>query len=161
MITVWDERARETCPRCGWVFYPHQKLSAAGLIEQNNSLLLVRRAFEPWKDCWYLPAGYVEVDEDPVDAAEREVLEETGLQVSVGRLLQGYFFNDDPRGNGYLLVFACHVQGGSLGIKPETNQAGFFLRNQLPQPLAGAGHDRAVFDWQAGLFSPWEGKSKW
>ena len=151
---IWDERAREACPRCGWIFYPQQKLSAAGLIEQNGSLLLVRRAIAPWKDCWYLPAGYVEVDEDPMDAARREVLEETGLRVRVGRLLQGYFIDDDPRGNGFLLVYACRIEDGSLEIKPETNQAGFFPPGGLPRPLAGAGHDRAIQAWQAGSFPP-------
>lgn len=154
MRTIWDERARETCPRCGWIFYPHQKLSAAGLIVQANRLLLARRTFEPWKDCWYLPAGYVEVDEDPVDAARREVFEETGLVVSVGRLLEGLFFDDDPRGNGFLLVYACQVMDGKLGISSETNQTGYFPRTALPQPLAGAGHDRAILAWQAGKYSP-------
>ncbi len=147
---VWNERERETCPRCGWVYYPQQKVSAAGLIVKNDRILLVRRAFEPWKDCWYLPAGYVEVDEDPADAAGREVLEETGLIVRVRRLMSGYFFDDDPRGNGFLLVYECGVRDGELSLTPETREAGYFSRDQLPQPLAGAGHAKAILDWQAG-----------
>jgi ADP-ribose pyrophosphatase YjhB (NUDIX family) len=147
---TWDERDREKCPHCGWIYYPQQKLSAAGLVLKNDRLLLVRRAFEPWKNCWYLPAGYVEVDEDPSDAARREVLEETGLNVRVGRLLDGYFFDDDPRGNGFLLVYECHVWDGELILTPETNEAGFFTREHIPQPLAGAGHERAILDWQSG-----------
>lgn len=153
MQTIWDERARESCPRCGWIYYPQQKLSAAGLIVQSDRLLLVRRAFAPWKDCWYLPAGYVEVDEDPMDAARREVYEETGLMVSVGRLLEGYYFDDDPRGNGFLLVYACQLNGGQLAVTAETCQAEYFSSTALPQPLAGAGHDRAILAWQAGQFS--------
>lgn len=147
---TWNEREREACPECGWVYYPQLKLSAAGLILKNDRLLLVRRAFDPWKDCWYLPAGYVEVDEDPVKAAQREVLEETGLVVQAGRLLGGYYFDDDPRGNGFLLVYECRVRDGELRLTPETREAGYFSREQLPTLLAGAGHASAVQDWQSG-----------
>lgn len=150
MQPFWDEREREVCPRCGWVYYPQQKLSAAGLVVKNDRLLLVRRASDPWKGCWYLPAGYVEVDEDPAEAARREVLEETGLHVRVSRLLDGYYFDDDPRGNGFLLVYACHIREGELILTPETNEAGYFSREQIPQPLAGAAHARAILDWQMG-----------
>lgn len=153
MRLVWNERERETCPHCDWIYYPQQKLSAAGLVLKNDRLLLVRRAFDPWKDCWYLPAGFVEVDEEPSEAARREVLEETGLHVRVSRLLNGYFFDDDPRGNGFLLVYACHIREGELILTPETNEAGFFSRETLPRPLAGAGHERAIQDWQAGRLS--------
>lgn len=149
--TIWDEREREKCPRCGWLYYPQLKLSAAGMIVKNDSLLLVRRAFEPWKNCWYLPAGYVEVDENPHEATRREVLEETGLIVQVSRLLGGYFFNDDPRGNGFLLIYECHIRSGELILTPETNEAGFFSREQLPHPLAGAGHQSAILDWKSGI----------
>ncbi|HWQ05394.1 MAG TPA: NUDIX hydrolase [Longilinea sp.] len=148
--TIWNERERETCPHCGWAYYPQLKLSAAGMIVKNDNLLLVRRVFEPWKDCWYLPAGYVEIDEDPRVAARREVLEETGLIVHAGQLLGGYYFDDDPRGNGFLLIYECRVWSGELILTPETNEAGFFSREQLPQPLAGAGHERAILDWRSG-----------
>lgn len=149
--TIWNERERESCPRCGWHYYPQLKLSAAGMIVKNDNLLLVRRVFEPWKDNWYLPAGYVEVDENPREAARREVFEETGLVVKVGRLLGGYYFDDDPRGNGFLLIYECRMRSGNLILTPETNEAGYFSREQLPRPLAGAGHKQAILDWKSGL----------
>lgn len=121
------------------------------MIVKNDNLLLVRRVFEPWKDNWYLPAGYVEVDENPCEAARREVFEETGLVVKVGRLLGGYYFDDDPRGNGFLLIYECRIRSGNLILTPETNEAGFFSREQLPRPLAGAGHKQAILDWKSGL----------
>lgn len=150
LSSLWMEnRQREVCPRCGWVYYPQLKVSAAAMVVEENRLLLVRRATPPWKGCWYLPAGYVEADEDPARAAERELLEETGLIARVDGLFGAYFFDDDPRGNGLLLVYRLVLIGGSLSLNGEADGAGFFDAHRLPAPLTSAGHDRAVAEWVA------------
>jgi 8-oxo-dGTP diphosphatase len=46
-------------------------------------VLLARRAYAPWQDAWGSPGGFCEVGEHPIETVEREVLEETGLRVSV------------------------------------------------------------------------------
>lgn len=121
------------------------------MVIQDRRLLLVRRATPPWQGCWYLPAGYVEADEDPARAAERELWEETGLQAKAGILHGAYFFDDDPRGNGLLLVYHSSLTGGRLNLNGEADRAGFFCADQMPSPLTGAGHDRAIADWLASL----------
>ena len=85
-LRIRDNREREICPACDWVYYAQLKVGAAVLIEQDGKLLLLKRNHEPWKGTWMVPAGYVEADEDPKDAAVREVLEETGLEVEIGDL---------------------------------------------------------------------------
>ena len=69
-----DGRNREICTQCGWIHYEHRKVSAAVCIEKDGKVLLVQRGIEPWKDAWYMPAGYLEVDEEPEDCAAREAL---------------------------------------------------------------------------------------
>lgn len=138
---------RECCSDCGWVHYPQLKVSAAALVTQGDALLLVRRRNDPWQGCWYLPAGFVEADEDPARAAERELREETGLIATASGLTGAYFFDDDPRGNGLLLVYHCVPNGGRLYLTAEADQAGYFRPDQLPEPLTGAGHERAIRDW--------------
>lgn len=138
---------RERCPRCGWVHYPQLKVSAAALVTRGDALLLVRRSNHPWRGCWYLPAGYVEAGEDPARAAERELQEETGLTAAANELAGVYFFDDDPRGNGLLLVYRCDLNGGLLHATAEADQAGYFRADNLPTPLTGAGHQRAIRDW--------------
>jgi ADP-ribose pyrophosphatase YjhB (NUDIX family) len=143
-----DGRNREVCGKCGWVYYPQLKVGVGVLVERDGRLLLLQRAHEPWKGMWNLPAGYVEVDENPRDAAMREVLEESGLDIEVGELFRMYYFDDDPRGNGIMLVYKAKSVNGELKINAEVNSARFFLRQDIPDTLAGAGDERAVREWR-------------
>lgn len=118
------------------------------MVEQDGSLLLVRRATSPFQACWGLPAGHVEADESPAEAAAREALEETGLQVRVARLVDAYFFDDHAKGNGIFLVYACQTAGGALFPTTEASQIGLFARDALPEDLAGGGHRPAILAWK-------------
>lgn len=144
---VIEGRHRLVCPQCDWVYYPQLKVSAAAYVEKDGRLLLARRAQQPWQGCWYLPAGYVEADERPEQAAERETYEETGLRVQARSLEEVIYFDDDPRGNGLLLVYACELVDGVLTTSRETLECAFFAPDCIPQPLTGAGHVEAIQKW--------------
>lgn len=148
LILEGQERLR--CSECGWVHYSQLKVGAAVLIEKEEGLLLMQRSHSPFEGMWNLPAGYVEADEDPIQTATREAFEETGLQVEVGRLTGVYFFNDDPRGNGILVVYAGIPAGGELRPTEEALNPTFFSRQDVPQELAGGGHDKAIEAWIGG-----------
>lgn len=143
-----DNRERNICNKCGWIYYPQLKVGSAAILTINNKILLLKRAEHPWKDDWYLPAGYVEFDEDPIKAVIREVYEETGIIVNIENLFNVYFFNDDPRGNGVLIVYQCSYKSGDLKLNNEVIDGNFFKSNQLPKNLCGAGHSRAILDWK-------------
>jgi 8-oxo-dGTP diphosphatase len=150
---------RSVCPDCGWVRYRQLKVGAGVLVQQDGALLLVQRGpgSDAFAGAWNLPAGYCEVDEPPSATAARETLEETGLHVEVVRLVNAYFFDDDLRGNGLLLVYEAGVLGGALqsdGI--ESAAIGFFLPEDLPEPLSGGGHDQAVLAWRAQALDRWQ-----
>lgn len=147
-----DGRLREQCPQCGWIYYLQRKLSAAALIEQEGKLLLLQRAHPPWQGYWNLPAGYLEVDETPEQAVIREVLEETGLEIEPVRMLGNYTFEDDPRGNGLLVVFSAGITGGALKNTTESLAYGFYAPDSLPAKICGAAHDRVVGTWARGDF---------
>jgi ADP-ribose pyrophosphatase YjhB (NUDIX family) len=142
-----DGQIREMCLQCGWVYYPQWKVSSGCLVEKNNALLLLKRATEPWLGCWYLPAGYVEIDETPMQAAFRETKEETGLTVNVQSLFGVYPFDDDPRGKGILILYRAEVTGGRFTSNPEISEIGYFSPSAIPEPLTGAGHSAAINDW--------------
>jgi ADP-ribose pyrophosphatase YjhB (NUDIX family) len=143
-----ENRARETCPACGWVYYEQLKVGAGAIIVKNGRILLLRRANSPWRGDWNLPAGYVEADEDPARAVERETLEETGLKVRASHLIDAYYFIDDPRGKGMLLVYACDIMEGVLRNSFESTEMCFFAPNEIPNNLCGAGHTRSIHAWQ-------------
>lgn len=149
-----DERQRGACPACGWVDYQQLKVGVGALVASEDRLLLIRRATEPFAGCWSLPAGYVDVDEPPIAAVIREVREEVGLDVTVRGLAGVYYFDDDPRGNGILIAFDCSQVSGSLVETHEALAPTFLTREEVPQDLAGAGHDQAIRAWVAADQQP-------
>ena len=56
---------------------------------------------------------------------------------------------DDPRGNGLLIVYKCQVLGGELTTSHEGINPTFFSRHDLPDNLAGGGHNQAILAWKA------------
>lgn len=70
------------CPSCQFAFFFGPVAAVGGLIvNDDNDLLLVRRARDPGKDQWGLPGGFVDRDETIETALAREILEETALVV--------------------------------------------------------------------------------
>ncbi|PKO12741.1 MAG: hypothetical protein CVU39_22505 [Chloroflexi bacterium HGW-Chloroflexi-10] len=143
-----EQRQRAYCPECRRVYYEQLKIGAGALIELDRKILLLKRTKEPFAGCWNLPAGYVEVDESPVQAVIREVYEEVGLRVEVTDLVDVYFFNDDPRGNGILVVYHCVVREGALIESDEAVAPTYFFSKDIPANLSGGGHDQAIRAWQ-------------
>jgi len=128
-------RVRPVCPQCGWIHFVDPKVAAAVLIEQDGRVLLVRRAGDPFRGLWTLPAGFVNGGEDPAEAAARECLEETGLSVRVTRLFDIVAGREHPRGADFVIVYQAEVIGGQLGPDDDADAVEWFLLSDLP-PLA-------------------------
>jgi ADP-ribose pyrophosphatase YjhB (NUDIX family) len=148
-IKEFEKRQRAFCPKCGHIHFEQLKVGAGGIIEQDCNILLLKRSTEPFANSWNLPAGYVEIDENPIHAVIREVYEETGLKVETTKFENIYFFNYDPRGNGILIVYRCKIIGGQLSESNEATSPIFFNKSDTPNNLAGGGHNQAIMDWKA------------
>jgi 8-oxo-dGTP diphosphatase len=62
--------------------YPSRPVVAVGaIVFRDNRVLLVRRGEPPSRDLWAIPGGRVEIGETLQQAAEREILEETGITI--------------------------------------------------------------------------------
>ena len=128
-------RWRPVCPACGWIYFADPKVATAALIQQLGKILLVRRANDPQRGKWTLPAGFVDAGEDPAEAVRRECLEETGLEVRVTDLVDVLFGQEHPRGSHLLIVYRAEIVAGTLRPGDDVDQAAFFGLNGLP-PLA-------------------------
>lgn len=119
------------CTACGRRHHLDPKVGVGALVRDDDGrLLLVRRAVSPGKGRWALPAGYVDADEDPRAAAGREVLEETGLEVTCGNVVDVY-----PGGGGasFFLAFEARLTGGTLAAADDALDAAFFPLDDLPE----------------------------
>ncbi len=128
-------RARPVCPDCRWIYFADPKVAVAALVIQQGQVLLVQRSNEPQRGLWSLPAGFMDSDEDPAAAAERECLEETGLRVQVTGLLDVIGGLEHPHGAHLLIVYRAQVLGGALQPADDAAGAAFFSLEHLP-PLA-------------------------
>jgi 8-oxo-dGTP diphosphatase len=114
-------------------------LAADGFVrDADGRVLLIKRKNPPDQGSWALPGGFVDVGEDPRDACEREMREETGLVVEVERVAGFYGRPDrDPRGHTASITYACRVVSGEAKGGDDAAEARWFRPDELSEtPLA-------------------------
>ena len=127
-----DGHKHPVCPNCGWAYFSDPKVAAAVIVKKDDSVLLVRRLYDPQRGDWTLPAGFVNAFEDPAKAAERECLEETGIVVQVTKLKTMVTGRDHPRGADIVLVYSAEWLSGEIEANDDADEAAFFPLNNLP-----------------------------
>jgi ADP-ribose pyrophosphatase YjhB (NUDIX family) len=129
------DRERPVCPSCGWINFFDPKVAVEILVEQGDEVLLVHRLNEPGLGMWSLPGGFMDGDEEPERAAERECREETGLEVVVTRLIAVMSDREFANSADLVIAYAAQVTGGALLAGDDAGDARFFRRDALP-PVA-------------------------
>ncbi len=86
-IPEGDHRARFVCESCGTVHYQNPLLVLGCVPQWQDKILLCRRAIEPRRGFWTMPAGFMENGETLQAAAARECHEEALATVDIGSLL--------------------------------------------------------------------------
>jgi 8-oxo-dGTP diphosphatase len=124
---------RPVCPACGFIYFADPKVAVAVLLEDAGRILLVRRANEPFRGLWTLPAGFVNGGEDPVEAALRECVEETGLAVKITGILDIHSGREHARGSDFIIFYRGQVMGGTLQAGDDAEAAEWFERGGLPE----------------------------
>src|SRR5436305_2608585 len=135
--------------------YVTPKCAVAAIVgNEAGEILLTQRADS---GVWLYPVGWADVGYSPSEVAVKEVLEETGIEcepVALIAVLDGLRLGF-ARVPLYSMLFHCRMLGGELRGHPlETRAVGFFGRDDLPWPLAGANR------WVDVAFDTIDGKTR-
>ncbi|WP_201379125.1 NUDIX hydrolase [Ktedonobacter sp. SOSP1-85] len=102
------------------------RIGISALIFRQGQILLAHRSDIDW---WNLPGGGMELGETLEQTVSREVLEETGLQVAIERLVGVY---SKPQKQEVVLSFLCRITGGELTTTLESRECRFFSPDAIP-----------------------------
>ncbi len=117
--------------------YATPKIDVRGAVFRNNRLLMVREKLDEGR--WSLPGGWVDVNDAPHDAVEREILEETGYRARATKLLGVYDRNQHGHPpylfHTYKLFFMCELlqdMPGEVSHTHETYGTQFLSEADIP-----------------------------
>jgi len=85
-----DDRTRDVCGKCGFIDYQNPKIIVGSIPRHGEQVLLCRRAIEPRKGYWTIPAGFMEQGESAEEGALREAYEEATVRLKIEGLLAIY-----------------------------------------------------------------------
>ena len=119
--------------------YPRPAVAVDVVIvtrEARPRVLLIRRKHEPFKGCWAIPGGFVEIDESLDAAARRELFEETNVRAK--DLVQLHTFGDpqrDPRGRIISVTYVALLDADRLQprARDDAAEVGWFSLRHPPK----------------------------
>lgn len=123
---------------------------SASILDSDGRILLTRRADNGQ---WCLPGGRMESGESAAEACEREVFEETGLEVRVKRLVGVYshpdqlvVYPDGKKAHIVALHFEVEITGGEMGLSDETTEVGYFTLEEVEGMQLLGRHKERILD---------------
>ena len=103
--------------------------------KKTNEILLIKRLKEPFKNCWALPGGFVDENEDLEKAARRELFEETNIEtnemIQIGTFGKPY---RDPRGHMISVAYQTNlIESQKVKAKDDAKEVKWFSIKDLPE----------------------------
>lgn len=123
-----DDRERRVCGTCGFIDYQNPRIVAGSVVRKDGKILLCKRAIEPRKGYWTLPAGYMELGETVEAAAAREAKEEACAEIEIDRVLAVYSV---PRIGQVQVMFRAEL-ASDIAPGPESVEVGLFDWKDIP-----------------------------
>ena len=124
-----DTLPRHVCQQCGAIHYENPKLVIGCVAHWQQRILLCRRAIEPRRGRWTLPAGFMENGESTIAAALRETLEEACARVEIDTL---FSLINIPQINQVHLFYRGRLLDPSFAAGTESLETALFDENEIP-----------------------------
>ncbi len=122
-----------------WSLFRPAKLTIgvrALVLDEDGRVCLVRHSY---RDGWYLPGGGVKTGESLVDAMQRELREETGIEVpETPQSVHGVFSSFRDNKSDHVVVFVVNEWSVSSSVSPEIAEVAFFAPDELPDGTSAA-----------------------
>jgi ADP-ribose pyrophosphatase YjhB (NUDIX family) len=131
-IPEGDNRERMVCADCGHVAYENPKVVVGSVVVADDRVLMCRRAIEPRRGFWTLPAGYMELGETLEEGAAREALEEAEAVIAIDGILG--VFSIARIGQVQVIFRARFAESGPPVFSPgeESLEVRLFAPDEIP-----------------------------
>ncbi len=144
-----EDRERLICGDCGYVAYENPKIVVGSVVVEDGRILLCRRAIEPRRGFWTLPAGYMELGETIEEGARREAWEEARARLELDGILAIYSI---ARIGQVQIIYRAHLAEQGIDAGPESLEVRFFAWEDIPwNEIAFPSVHWALKAWAAGL----------
>ena len=139
-----EGRIRLYCPACSSINYENPiPATAAVVFNENNEILLVKRKISPKKGEWCLPGGFVELEENPMTASQRELKEETNIDAQADRLIDVVLSKSELYNSVLVIGYSMKNIRGKLVAGDDSEEAVYFSLTERPK-LAFASHEKIL-----------------
>lgn len=151
-----DSLHRSVCVRCGFIDYQNPKVVVGSAVRHGDKVLMCRRAIEPRKNFWTLPAGFMETGETLEQGASREAWEEARIKIEFDGVL-GVF--SVPHISQVQVMYRARLIGETFEPGPESLEVKLFAWDDIPWtelafPSVLWTLDALRANWNADCFVP-------
>jgi ADP-ribose pyrophosphatase YjhB (NUDIX family) len=124
-----EDRERLTCGDCGYIAYENPKIVVGSVVGVDGKVLLCRRAIEPRRGFWTIPAGYMELGETVEEGARREAREEACADLRLDGVLAVYSI---ARIGQVQILFRAGLASPGFDAGPESLEVRLFAWEEIP-----------------------------
>lgn len=127
-----DNRERDVCADCGHVAYENPKVVVGAVVVSGSAVLLCRRAIEPRRGFWTLPAGYMELGETLEEGAAREAKEEAEADIAIEGILGVFSIARIGQVQVIFRAGFANPEAPHIGAGEESLEVGLFEWDRIP-----------------------------
>lgn len=128
-IPEGDNRPRLVCPDCGYIAYENPKVVVGAVCSFEGKILFCRRAIEPRRGHWTIPAGFLELGESMAAGAAREVEEEACADIEIDDLIGIY---EIPRISQIHVFYRARMKSSKFAPGSESEDVTLLSRDDIP-----------------------------